>query len=92
MVDELLEAQADPDSASARRGAKQLASGCFELAYHNHLRASSILSRPSCAASSAIIMDSLLGLNTTLASNPNYSFSKAPYNSAADNKEHAFYP
>ena len=31
--EEFLEAQADPDSASARRGAKHLASGCFELAY-----------------------------------------------------------
>ena len=29
------EAQADPDSASARRGAKHLASGCFELAHHD---------------------------------------------------------
>lgn len=52
----------------------------------------STFSRSPPAASSAIIMDSLLGPNPTLASNPSYSFSKAPYNSAADTKEHAFYP
>ena len=40
----IFEAQADPDSASAssRRGAKHLASGCFELAYHDCF----VLSRP----------------------------------------------
>lgn len=37
-------------------------------------------------------MASLLSSNPTLASNPSYSFSQAPHNSATGNKEHGFYP